>query len=193
MNGPAHTARSRWGWPAGGLCGIRRQMSKGEMMDNLTRRKLLQAGAAGTVAAGMATVTGVAGAGAQAARLGGIHIHGSLQQSAGPIGGFGRIVDITVYGTDDDLNGFGWDANPESAGSHEPAQPDRTQCFSTQRGSVQGDIVKLRGRNLFWQNPGDDGAPVIVEANLATGQIKWETTPTEGTFIFEGTGSVARI
>ena len=162
-------------------------------MESVTRRELLKAGAAGTVAAGIATATGVTAAGAQAARLGGIHIHGSLQQSAGPGGGFGRIVDLTVYGTDGDLNGFGWDANPQSAGSHEPAAPDRTQCFWTQRGSVEGDTVKLRGRNLFWQNPGDDGAPVIVDANLATGHIRWETRPAEGTFVFEGTGVVARI
>ncbi len=87
-------------------------------MENLTRRKLLQVGAAGTVAAGMATVTGVATAGAQSARLGGIHIHGSLQGGSPIVRG--RLVDINVYGSDDDLSGSGWDADPESPGAKLP-------------------------------------------------------------------------
>jgi hypothetical protein len=166
-------------------------------MDNLTRRKLLQAGAAGTVAAGMATVTGMAPAGAQPVRLGGIHIHGSLL--GGPPIVRGRLVDINVYGSDDDLSGSGWDADPESPGADLPAAPDRTQCYFTQRGSISGDTVKLTGRALFWQQPGDDGAVVVTEANLATGAIKWSITEVGGqtgeggTVIFEGTGVVGRI
>ncbi|HEY3241070.1 MAG TPA: hypothetical protein VGL92_16005 [Acidimicrobiia bacterium] len=162
-------------------------------MEHVTRRKLIQAGAVGTVTAGLGTVARLSAAGAAPERVGGVHIHGSLKQTKGPFGDFGRIVDVTVYGPDDNLNGFGWDANPASPGSHDPAVPDRTQCFSSQRGSVQGDTVKLMGRNLFWQNPGDDGAPVTIEANLSTGQIKWATTPTQGEFVFEGVGDVARI
>jgi hypothetical protein len=162
-------------------------------MEKVTRRELFQAAAAGTVVAGIGTLAGPAPAGAGGARVGGIHIHGSLSQTSGSFGDFGRIVDITVFGTDDDLNGFGWDSDSESKGSHEPKVPDRTQCFSSQRGSVQGDTVQLKGRNLFWQNPGDDQAPVFVEANLATGHIKYATTPTEGHFVFEGEGLVQRI
>lgn len=161
-------------------------------MDGLTRRQLLRAGAAGTIAAGVATVAATPAAGAGDQRVGGIHIHASLTQTSG-LGDFGRIIDITVYGTDDDLNGFGWDANPKSKGSHEPGVPDRTQCLSAQRGEVRGDVVHLKGVNLFWQYPGDDGAPVTVEANLVTGRIKWSTTPAHGTHVWEGTGLVQRI
>lgn len=162
-------------------------------MDNLTRRQLLQAGAAGTVAAGIATVAGATGAGAQQARHGGIHIHGSLKQVKGPFGEFGRIIDVTVYGTDDDLNGSGWDANPESMGAPQPGTRDRTQCYFTQRGSVKDDAVRLVGRNLFWWDPGNDGSEVITEANLETGRISWSSAHSAGTFVFEGTGVVARI
>jgi hypothetical protein len=159
----------------------------------IERREILKLGATGALAAGtLGALAGAAPAAAQA-KVGGVHIHASLKQIQGPFGDFGRIIDATVYGPDDDLNGSGWDANPVSQGSNEPAAPDRTQCFWTARGTVEGDTLKLEGRNLFWQNAGDDGAPVTVEANLVTGKIKWETTPTQGTFIFEGTGSVARI
>jgi len=161
-------------------------------MENLTRRKLLQAGAAGTLAAGLGTVTKVAGAGADPVKLGGIHVHGSLEQTAGPGGGIGRLIDLNVFGPDDDLSGSGWDANPEKVGASQPGKPDRTQCYWSQRGSVQGHTVHLVGRNLLWQAPFDDGAPVIVEADLATGHIKWTTVPGP-TFVFEGTGVVGRI
>jgi hypothetical protein len=161
----------------------------------IERRDILKLGAGGALAAGaLGALAGAGPAAAQAAstKVGGIHIHASLKQIEGPFGTFGRIVNATVYGTDDDLNGSGWDANPVEQGSHDPAAPDRTQCFWTARGSVDGDTVKLKGRNLFWQNAGDDGAPVVVEASLATGKIRWETTPHQGTFVFEGIGSVVR-
>jgi hypothetical protein len=162
-------------------------------LKNLTRRRLLQAGAAGTVLAGLGPMAGTVRAEAAAAKIGGIHIHASLKQTGGPISGFARLVDITVYGTDDDLSGSGWNAQPESVGSSEPAHPDRSQSFFSQRGSVQGDTVNLRGRNLFWWFPTDDGALVTVEANLATGQIKFAIQGSEGTYIFEGIGVAARI
>ncbi len=77
--------------------------------------------------------------------------------------------------------------------------PDRSQCYFTQRGSVSGDTVTLTGRALFWQQPGDDGAVVVTEANLAAGAIKWSITEVGGrageggTVTFEGTGVVGRI
>lgn len=162
-------------------------------MENLTRRKLLQAGAGGTVVAGLGSMARAAAAGAAVDKIGGIHLHASLKQTGGPVSGFARLIDITVYGTDDDLSGSGWNAQPEAPGSSEPAHPDRSQGFFSQRGSVQGDTVKLRGRNLFWWFPTDDGALVTVEANLATGQITFAIQGSEGTYIFEGMGVAARI
>jgi hypothetical protein len=164
-------------------------------MENLTRRQLIQAGAAGTVVAGIATVAGAAPAGAEAGKLRGVHIHGSL--AGGPPVVHGRIVDITVYGTDDNLSGSGWDVDPEAEGSMKPRWPDKTVCVYTQHGSLNGDTVRLEGRNMFFHQPGDEGAIVTTEANLATGQIKWtikELAGSEGgAIVFEGTGVVGRI
>jgi hypothetical protein len=162
-------------------------------MENLTRRQLLHAGAAGTVAAGIATLAGPAAA-AAGSTMGGVHIHATLKQTGGPtLPVNGRVIDVTVYGPDDNLSGSGWDANPKAAGSYDLASPDGSQCFFTQHGSVQGDAVHLTGRNLFAMFPPEVGASITVDANLATGQIKWVDGEGSNAFKFEGTGVVTRI
>ena len=159
--------------------------------ETVSRRRLLQATALGSMAAGVGVLARPSGA--AAATLSGVHIHASLKQTAGPGGFFGRVINITVYGTDSDLSGDGWDANPESPGAPQPGYPDVTQCYYTQRGSVQGDAVRLTGRNLFALNPEDVGHLVTVEANLATGQVKWTDGEGSNAFVFDGTGVVSRI
>lgn len=161
-------------------------------MDSLTRRQLLQAGAVGTVAAGINTVAGMAPAGADPGKAGGIHIHASIPQTA-PATAFARVIDINVWGTDDNLSGTGWDANPASKGSFELAHPDSTQCINAWHGSVQDDVVHLTGRNLLAENPAFIGEHVEFEGNLATGKVKWVTGHAPAALTFEGDGLVIRI
>lgn len=162
-------------------------------MENLTRRQLLQAGAAGTVAAGISAVAGPAAAGASPAKVGGIHIHANLDQTEGPVGIFKRLLDVTVFGPDDNLGGQGIDCAPDANNPNLPADPDVTQCLFTARGSVQGDAVRLVGRVILSTESHDNGAHVTTEANMTTGRIKWTFAHGPMVSVFEGTGLVARI
>lgn len=168
-------------------------MGSGDGAKHLTRRKLLQAGAAGAVGAGVATVTGAPPAGAGSAESTGIHIHGSLQGGTKPLLN-GRIIHVTVHGPDDNLGGIGIDADPETTGSMRVKRHDRTQCVYDVHGSVEGDVVRLTGNFLLWHGPENDTLPVEIEANLATGAIKWTATlDGAGPVPFNGTGVVIRI
>jgi hypothetical protein len=162
-------------------------------MENLTRRQLLQAGAAGTVAAGIATVAGVAAAGAAPSRLTGIQVHGSLKQTAGPVGTLKRLMSITVFGPDDNLAGSGWDAEPDPKSPEDAGPNDRTVCYYTQHGSVSDDTVKLVGRVLFFQDGANFSGLVTTEASLSTGKIRWTFKRNEGEYVFEGIGLVGRV
>jgi hypothetical protein len=160
------------------------------MDQNLTRRELLAAGAAGTVAAGIAMVAGPATAGAQVTRVGGIHIHTNLKQTGGPPLSLNLLMDLNVYGPDDDMSGGGWDVTAESEGSPNPSHPDPTGCLFTQRGSVDGDVVRLTGYTYLATLPPNLSQLVTTEANLATGKITWTFGDS---FVLEGTGVVVRI
>jgi hypothetical protein len=154
---------------------------------------MLQVGAAGTVAAGIATMAGPTAAGAVTSRLQGVQIHGSLKQTAGPVGTLKRLISITVFGPENNLAGSGWDAEPDPAKPEDAGPNDRTVCYFTQHGSVSGDTVKLVGRVLFFQDGANFSGLVTTQANLSTGHIKWTFKRNEGEYVFEGDGVVGRI
>src|SRR5947209_19242237 len=60
-----------------------------------------------------------------------------------------HVINIDVMGPDSDLSGNGWGATAMSSDPNQPSPVDGLQCFFTQRGSIQGDILKLTGRMLF--------------------------------------------
>lgn len=104
-----------------------------------------------------------------------------------------HVINVDVFGPDSDLSGNGWGATTDSTNPNQPVPVDGLQCFFTQRGSIEGDIVKLAGRMLFSGDPGDPGGLIAIEGKLATGQIQFI-----GTFnklfqvVLEGTGVVMR-
>jgi len=105
-----------------------------------------------------------------------------------------HVINIEVFGPDSDLSGNGWGATTDATDPTQPVPVDGLQCFYTQRGSIQGDIVKLTGRMLFSGDPGDPGGTIITEANLANGSIRWTGTVNKtAQFLLEGTGVVIRI
>lgn len=104
-----------------------------------------------------------------------------------------HVINVDVFGPDSDLSGSGWGASTESNDPNQPAPVDGLQCFFTQRGSIQGDVVKLTGRMLFSGDPADPGGAITVEANLANGQIKFIGTANKmAQVLLEGTGVVMR-
>jgi hypothetical protein len=104
-----------------------------------------------------------------------------------------HVINIDVMGPDSDLSGNGWGATATSSDPNQPASLDGLQCFFTQRGSVQGDVVKLTGRMLFSADPADPGGTITTEANLATGEIRWIGTVDRAfQVLLTGTGVVIR-
>jgi len=67
-------------------------------------------------------------------------------------------INIEVWGPDSDVSGFGWGALADPDDQAQPARVDATQRIYTQRGSVEGDVVRLQGRMLFSYIPGRRGA-----------------------------------
>ncbi len=105
-----------------------------------------------------------------------------------------HVINIDVFGPDSDLSGSGWGATTDAADPTQPVPVDGLACFYTQRGSIQGDIVKLTGRMLFSGNPADPGGTITTEANLANGTIRWTGTANKAAqVLLEGTGVVMRI
>jgi hypothetical protein len=193
-------------------------------MDSFNRRDVVKMGAAGAAGVAIAGLTTRGSGGVSAAGgTSGVHIHGtvtlvddmpsgsgpgqpkgSMAGMAGqPMGGMARMMEIThymhvinidVFGPDSDLSGSGWGATANASDPKHPTAVDGLQCFYTQRGSIQGDIVKLTGRMLFSGDPGDPGGTITTEANLATGTIKWTGTLNKSAqFVLETTGVVMRI
>jgi hypothetical protein len=174
----------------------------------VNRRDVIRMGAVGGAAlAGL----GVPGAGqASAAATNGVHIHGTLLVlSDTPGGPFATatsttpqpefpvkvpfIISIDVWGPDSDVCGQGWGAQADSADMTQPARVDPIQRIYSQRGSIRGDVVTLKGRMLFSNVPGDEGGPIITEANLATGHIRFTAGNSVSHAVLEGTGVVMRI
>jgi len=168
---------------------------------------MMRMGAAGVAMAGFG-VSRAAPAAAAAVPTKGIHIHGSLLVlDDGPGGPSVRrsatfpelgvdlhfIVNIEVWGPDSNLSGLGWGALGDLEDPTQPSRIDATQRIYTQGGSVEGDIVRLRGRMLFSYVPGDAGGPIVTEANLATGQIRFIAGNTATSAHLEGTGIVMRL
>jgi hypothetical protein len=161
----------------------------------MQRRDLLKLGAAGSLAAGVATLTQTGAAAAAPKTVGGVHLHATLKETTDSTfgGSLDRIISIDVFGADDDLSGSGWDADVGADVTH-PEQGDVSQCYFTQRGTLQGDTLTLVGRTLFATLPPDIGAKVTTTANLAAGEVRWVfERPAGPPFIFEGKGTVARI
>ena len=102
-------------------------------------------------------------------------------------------VNIDVWGPDSDVSGFGWGALADPNDLTQPARVDATQRLFSQRGSIVGDVVKLKGRMLFSNIPGDEGGPILTEANLATGHIRFTAGNSLSHAVLEGTGVVMRI
>ncbi|HJY81016.1 MAG TPA: hypothetical protein VKK81_08040 [Candidatus Binatia bacterium] len=128
----------------------------------------------------MAAIMGIAGklGVTYAAPAGGtaIHIHGTVSN---PDLGLAVAINIDVAGPHGDLSGAGWDL-PGAPLSFDGV------CYYTQAGSVHGNTVHLEGNALLANTPTDVGAPVITDANLATGAITWQIGP----FVFQGVGTV---
>jgi hypothetical protein len=174
-------------------------------MDRVRRRDLIKIGALGAA-------VGLGGGrfrpAAAAAGTNGIHIHATLlvisDGPGAPPGSstadspqlpplFHFNINIEVWGPDSDLSGSGWGALADRDDPAQPARVDATQRIFTQRGSVDGDVLRLKGRMLFSYVPGDAGGPVVTEANLATGHIRfWASNSTSSGYL-EGTGVVMRI
>jgi hypothetical protein len=164
-------------------------------------------------AAGGATLAGlgVRGPGqASAAATNGVHIHGTLLVlSDTPGGPFATatstteqpeipvkvpfIISIDVWGPDSDVCGLGWGALADGADMTQPARVDPIQRIYSQLGSIRGDVVTLKGRMLFSNVPGDEGGPIVTEANLATGHIRFIAGNSVSHAVLEGTGVVMRI
>jgi len=104
-----------------------------------------------------------------------------------------HVINVDVFGPDSDLSGSGWGATTDSTNPNQPVPVDGLQCFFSQRGSIEGDIVKLAGRMLFSGNPGDPGGAITIEGKLATGQIRFIATASKmAQVVLEGTGVVMR-
>jgi hypothetical protein len=166
-------------------------------------------GAAGVALAGL----GVRGAGqASAATTNGVHIHGTLRVLTDTAGGpfatttatmqqtgpeipveIPFIISIDAWGLDSDLSGQGWGELADLSDKTQPARVDPIQRIYSQRGSIAGDIVTLKGRMLFSNVPGDEGGPIITEANLRTGHIRFTAGNSLSHAVLEGTGVVMRI
>jgi hypothetical protein len=176
-------------------------------MNRFDRRDAIRFGAAGAALAGLGAGR-AAPAAADSVLNRGIHIHGTLLVlDDGPGGPSVRrgenfpqagvdlhfIVSMEVWGPDSDLSGLGWGALDDPEDLTQPSRVDATQRVYTQRGSIEGDIVRLRGRMLFSYVPGDAGGPIITEANLATGHIRFTAGNTATSAHLEGTGIVIRV
>ena len=173
-------------------------------MDRVRRRDLIKIGALGAAVAGLGGRS--ARPAAAATGTNGIHIHATLLViSDGPGAPPGRgdspelppvfhfNINIEVWGPDSDVSGSGWGALADPDNQAQPARVDATQRIYTQRGSVEGDVVRLQGRMLFSYIPGDAGGPIVTEANLATGHIRFYASNTASTGSLEGNGVVMRI
>jgi len=102
-------------------------------------------------------------------------------------------INIDVWGPDHDLSGQGWGARADPAEEKQPARVDALQRIYTQRGSIDGDIVRLRGRMLFSYVPGDAGGPIVTEANLITGAVTFYAGNTVSHASLTGVGVVMRV
>ena len=174
-------------------------------MGTVDRRHVIKLGATGAALAGL----GVCGAGqALAAVTDGIPMHGTLvvltdtpggplstksgtAQQLPPVVKF--IVSIEAWGPDSDVSGMGRGASADQGDTTQPARVNPIQRIYSQRGSIVGDVVTLKGRNLFTNVPGDEGGPIITEANLATGHIRFTAGNSLSHAVLEGTGVVMRI
>ena len=176
-------------------------------MDRVNRRDVIKMGAVGVAMAGFGG-HGARPASAAAPGTKGIHIHATLLViSDGPGAPPGSTTDdspqlppvfhfninIEVWGPDSDVSGFGWGALADPDDLAQPSRADATQRIFTQRGSVVGDVVKLKGRMLFSYVPGDVGGPIVTEADLATGHIRFYASNSTSTGFLEGAGVVMRI
>jgi len=145
---------------------------------------------------------------ASAAATKGVHIHGTLLVLTDTPGGpFARttvaeqqlpplvhfIISIDAWGRDSDVSGLGWGASADPADMTQPARVDPIQRIYGQRGSIVGDVVTLKGRMLFSNVPGDEGGPIVTEANLATGHIRFTAGNSLSHAVLQGTGVVMRI
>jgi hypothetical protein len=178
-------------------------------MARVNRRDVIRMGAAGGAAlAGL----GVRGARqASAAATNGVHIHGTLRVLTDTPGGpfasttptqepgpeipvdIPFMISIDAWGPDSDLSGQGWGELADFSDKTQPARVDITQRIYSQRGSIRGDVVTLKGRMLFSNIPGDEGGPIVTEANLATGHIRFTAGNSASHAVLEGTGVVMRI
>jgi hypothetical protein len=177
-------------------------------MNRFDRRDMIRMSAAGAALAGFGAGRTAPAAAAADAVTRGVHIHGTLLVLDDAPGGptirrsttlpqlgveLHFLINIDVWGPDSDLSGTGWGALADSADLTQPTRIDATQRIYTQRGSVQGDIVRLKGRMLFSYVPGDAGGPILTEANLATGHIRFTAGNSVSSALLEGTGIVMRV
>jgi hypothetical protein len=155
-------------------------------MSKFSRRDLLKAGAAGTVAAGLSAAGGVgpalAGSDDDGDNPQGFQIHGSVSGPGSPVP---LLISITVHGPVDDLSGDGWDV-PDGG---DISADVIGACYYSQAGKIRRGRVLLSGAVFFANEPPSLGAEVTTVANLSTGRIKW----TFAGFEFTGTGTVVRV
>lgn len=179
-------------------------------MARVNRRDVIGMGAAGAALAGL----GMRGAWqASAAATNGVHIHGTLlvltDTPGGPFATMTAttteepgpelpvkvpfIISIDAWGPDSDMSGQGWGELADLSDKTQPARVDPIQRIYSQRGSIAGDVITLKGRMLFSNVPGDEGGPIITEANLVTGHIRFTAGNSLSHAVLEGTGIVMRI
>jgi hypothetical protein len=174
-------------------------------VDRVNRRDVIKLGAVGAAMAGLGARR--VGPAAAAGTTNGVHIHATLlvinDGPGGPPGSTTALelppaevhfnINLDVWGPDSDVSGFGWGALADPGDLTQPARVDATQRLFSQRGSIVGDLVKLKGRMLFSYVPGDVGGPIVTEANLTTGHIRFYASNSTTTALLEGTGVVMRI
>ena len=177
-------------------------------MGRVNRRDVIRMGATGVALAGL----GVRGTGqVSAATTNGVHIHGTLRVLTDTAGGpfatttptqepgpeipvdIPFIISIDAWGPDSDMSGQGWGELGDLSDRTQPSRVDPVQRIYSQRGSIAGDVVTLKGRMIFSNVPGDEGGPIITEANLRTGHIRFTAGNSLSHAVLEGTGVVMRI
>jgi hypothetical protein len=135
------------------------------------------------LAAGLGLAGAIGSARALPAGGTGVNVHGTVhgEFQGAPL----HIdIDITVGGTESSLSGSGWDVD-----TARNAAAIAGACYFTQAGHLKGSMVHLEGHVLLSNTAGFLGAPVATDANLATGDIRWEFAGIELT----GKGHVVRV
>jgi len=163
---------------------------------DISRRQLVALGAAGAAGAVVGKVATSESSANAVERMGGIHIYAPAKVvKPEAVKGFPHTFAVTLWGSDDALSGMGWGGTLDRNDVNDAANATIFQCVYGATGSVQGDVVKVKGLMLFSGNAEDQGMFVLIEGNLTNGFVRIiDSSSVLGDEIFlEAQGVVARI